>query len=285
MYELALFAGAGGGILGGKLCGFDIIGAVEIEKYPREILLQRQRDGIFPEFPVWDDVCTFREDNPETRDFINKLKSIKDQLIITGGFPCQDISSAGKGKGIKEGTRSGLWFEMARIIDEIRPRQVLVENSPALTRRGLGIVLGGLAQMGYNAQYGVLGADDAGAPHIRKRIWIVANSQELFSYGSKDNSKTGQLSTQQFRSSSSKTVLDDSTSRRQQKQREKPKKKGGISQASGSRRGAVGRSAKPNVGRMVNGVAHRVDRLKSIGNGQVPAVVQLAYAMLGWGPE
>ena len=177
MYELALFAGAGGGILGGKLCGFDCIGAVEIEKYPREILLQRQRDGILPEFPIWDDVTTFRIDNPECNEYIKRLAELEN-LIITGGFPCQDISTAGKGAGIAEGTRSGLWGEMARIIGEIRPASVLVENSPALTIRGIDRVLGDLAQMGYDAQWGVLGANDVGAPHKRARIWIVSNPSE-----------------------------------------------------------------------------------------------------------
>jgi DNA (cytosine-5)-methyltransferase 1 len=174
MYELELFSGAGGGILGGMLCGHTCIGAVEIEEYPRKVLLQRQRDGILPHFPIWDDITTFRADNPETAEYIKLLQSIREQLIISGGFPCQDISAAGTGAGIASDTRSGLWYEMARVIDEIRPARVRVENSPMLTSRGLGIVLGDLAEMGYDAEWGVLGADDVGAPHKRKRIWIMA---------------------------------------------------------------------------------------------------------------
>jgi DNA (cytosine-5)-methyltransferase 1 len=173
VYELELFAGAGGGILGGMLCGHTCIGAVEIEQYPRKVLLQRQADGILPEFPIWDDITTFRIDNPETREYIKLLQSIREQLCIGGGFPCQDISAAGKGAGINADTRSGLWFEMARVIDEIRPARIRVENSSMLTSRGLGIVLGDLAEMGYNAEWGVLGADDVNAPHRRKRIWIM----------------------------------------------------------------------------------------------------------------
>lgn len=162
MNELHLFAGAGGGILGSKLLGHRTVCAVEIEKYPRKVLLQRQRDGILPWFPIWDDICTF--DGTPWRGIVD---------IIAGGFPCQDISSAGKGAGI-EGERSGLWGQMARVVGEVRPRFVFVENSPMLTSRGLYRVLGDLAELGYNARWCVLGADDVGAPHRRKRIWILA---------------------------------------------------------------------------------------------------------------
>ena len=164
MRELALFAGAGGGILGGKLLGWRTVCAVEIDSFCRRVLLARQRDGHLPPFPIWDDVCTF--DGKPWRGHID---------VISGGFPCQDISAAGKGAGI-EGERSGLWSEMARIIREVGPRYVFVENSPILTCRGLGTVLGDLAEMGYHAKWCVLGAHHVGAPHKRDRIWILANS-------------------------------------------------------------------------------------------------------------
>jgi site-specific DNA-cytosine methylase len=96
-----------------------------------------------------------------------------------GGFPCQDISVAGKGAGL-EGERSGLWREFARIVCEVRPRYIFVENSPALTSRGLGCVLKDLAKMGYNAEWCVLGARDAGAWHKRERIWIAAYTNSLW---------------------------------------------------------------------------------------------------------
>lgn len=161
MNELALFAGAGGGILGGHLLGWRTVCAVEFASYPRRVLLARQRDGFLPHFPIWDDVRTF--DGKPWRGRVD---------VISGGFPCTDISAAGKGAGI-DGENSGLWREMARIIGEVRPRYVLVENSPMLTSRGLGRVLGDLAEMGIDADWGVLGADDAGAPHRRDRIWIL----------------------------------------------------------------------------------------------------------------
>ena len=161
MNELHLFAGAGGGILGGILCGHTCVCAVEIEEYPRKVLLQRQRDGVLPRFPIWDDVCTF-----DGRPWRGRVD------IIAGGFPCQDIAVCGKAAGIN-GDRSGLWKEMARIIGEVGPRFVFVENSPALTVRGLGDVLRDMAEMGYNAKWGVLGARHCGGPVERERIWIA----------------------------------------------------------------------------------------------------------------
>lgn len=162
--ELALFAGAGGGILGGHMLGWRTICAVEWEPYPASVLVARQNDGIFAPFPIWDDVCTF--DGKPWRGIVD---------VVSGGFPCQDISAAGGGEGIT-GARSGLWKEMARIVGEVRPRYVFVENSPMLTSRGLGTVLGDLAALGFDAEWGVLSAADVGAPHLRERIWILGYS-------------------------------------------------------------------------------------------------------------
>ena len=173
---LHLFAGGGGGILADRLLGRDIVGAVEIEKFPREVLLSRQADGILPLFPIWDDVSTFRSDNPDTAAYIEELRSISRYLCIAGGFPCQDVSVAGKGAGL-EGARSGLWREMRRIIGEIRPRYVFVENSPMLVVRGLDRVAGDLAEMGFGFRWGIVGADDSGAPHRRKRFWLWGENE------------------------------------------------------------------------------------------------------------
>lgn len=167
-YSLHLFAGAGGGLLADLLDGITPVAAVEIESFPSRILALR-----FPGLAIWDDVRTFRADNPECADAFDWFRANADRLVIAGGFPCQDISSAGKGAGI-DGERSGLWREFARIVCEIRPRLVFVENSPMLTGRGLGRVLGDLAALGYDAGWGVLGADAVGARHKRERIWITA---------------------------------------------------------------------------------------------------------------
>lgn len=164
MNELALFAGAGGGILGGKLLGWRTVCAVEYDDYARKVLMARQDDGCLDPFPIWDDVRTF--DGKPWRGIVD---------VVSGGFPCQDISAAGTGEGLG-GARSGLWMEMARIIGEVRPRYAFVENSPMLTSRGLGRVLSDLAEMGYDAVWGVLGGDSAGACHHRARIWVGAYS-------------------------------------------------------------------------------------------------------------
>ncbi len=142
--ELALFAGAGGGILGGKLLGWRTVCAVEWEPYAACVLAARQNDKVLPPFPIWDDVQTF--DGKQWRGIVD---------VVSGGFPCQDISAAGKGAGI-EGERSGMWREMARIIREVEPRFVFVENSPMLTSRRLGRDLGDLATMGVDARLGVV---------------------------------------------------------------------------------------------------------------------------------
>ena len=149
MNELALFAGGGGGIYGSLLLGHTPICAVEIEPGNRRMLLQRQADGVFPRFPIWDDVRTF-DGRP--------WAGVAD--IVSGGFPCQDISIAGSGAGL-DGERSGLWREMARIIGEVRPRYALIENSPMLVTRGLDRVLCDLAEMGFDAEWGIVGAHHA----------------------------------------------------------------------------------------------------------------------------
>lgn len=160
-----LFSGAGGGILADLLLGHQPVCAVEINEYCQQVLSARQKDGSLPWFPIFADVTQF-DGNP--------WNGIVD--IVSGGFPCQDISAAGKGAGLA-GERSGLWREMARIIGEVRPRLVYVENSPILTSRGLGVVLGDLATMGFDAGWGVVSAADTNAPHLRERIWIMANAR------------------------------------------------------------------------------------------------------------
>lgn len=165
MNELALFAGVGGGLLGSRLLGWKTVCAVEYDEHARNVLVARQNDGSLEAFPIWDDVRTF--DGRPWRGAID---------IVSGGFPCQDISSAGKGAGI-DGERSGLWREMARIVHEVRPHYVWVENSPLLVGRGLAVVLGDLAKMGYDAKWGIVGAHHAGARHKRDRCWILAHTR------------------------------------------------------------------------------------------------------------
>lgn len=161
-----LFAGAGGGILADILLGHQPVCAVEINEYCQQVLSARQKDCSFPWFPIFDDVQIF--DGRPWRGLVD---------VVAGGFPCQDISIAGKGAGL-DGARSGLWSEFARIIGEVRPRYAFVENSPILVNRGLDRVLCDLAAIGMDARWGVLSASDVGAPHLRARIWILAEAMD-----------------------------------------------------------------------------------------------------------
>ena len=164
MSELALFAGIGGGILGTHFIGINCVCAVERNEHRRVVLMRRQNERHLPPFPIWDDVQTF--DGRPWRGIVD---------VLSGGFPCQDISAAGKGAGI-DGERSSMWKHMARVVCEVKPRWVFVENSPILTIRGLGTVLRDLATLGFDAEWVVLSARDDGAIHVRERAWILATN-------------------------------------------------------------------------------------------------------------
>lgn len=275
MNELALFAGAGGGILGGHLLGWRTICAVEREPYAASVLMQRQNDGILPPFPIWDDVCTF-DGNP--------WRGLVD--VVSGGFPCQDISAAGNGAGI-DGERSGLWREMARIIGEVRPRFVFVENSPLLISRGLAVVISDLAEMGYDAQWCCISASDTGAPHKRDRIWIVASDTERESLRDKtvENVESEKPERKEFGVHGCDWHVADAEGVRRKRLNEagfSSEGQGTWTQSKSTRAScrSSGWPTEPNVGRVADGVAARVDRLKAIGNGQVPVVAATAFNML-----
>ena len=163
--HLDLFSGIGGFALAARWAGLQTIQFVELDPYCQKVLRKH-----WPDVPIHDDVKTLDGNQ------------FKDIFLITGGFPCQDISIAGKGAGI-DGERSGLWTELHRIIGEVRPHYALIENVPALTFRGGARVIGDLAEIGYDCEWQIVGADDVGAPHRRKRIWIVAYSNSTTSRG------------------------------------------------------------------------------------------------------
>jgi|TARA_Y100000034_G_scaffold46646_1_gene57448 DNA (cytosine-5)-methyltransferase 1 len=267
-----LFAGAGGGILADLLLGHNPIGACEIEKYPREVLLARQRDGYLPEFPIWDDVCTLDG---------NHWKGSVD--VLCGGFPCQDISAAGKRAGIA-GERSGLWKEYARLIREMRPRFVFAENSPLLRTRGLGVVLEDLAALGYHARWCVLGAGHVGAPHKRDRMWVLA-----YSVGGDDTTvKTEATRLDDLGAESGGFWHTDpaelgNAELLRDGWREQQQESGKETRQYRRARNQENWPTQPIVGRVAHGVAHRVDRLKAIGNGQVPQCAAMAFNILSKG--
>jgi DNA (cytosine-5)-methyltransferase 1 len=240
--ELALFAGAGGGILGGCLLGWRTVCAVEIDPYARAVLLARQRDGCLPRFPIWDDIRTF-----DGRPWRGRVD------IVSGGFPCQDISTAGKGAGIT-GPMSGLWSEMLRVIRDVRPEYCCVENSPALLRRGMDRVACPLAEMGYTLRWGVVGARHAGLYHHRDRLWILAHSASQRCEG---------------RAEPATVAEEDGRAQRH---------------AGAAYREALRRTAPPGPSllRAADGVAGRMDRhrLRVIGNGQCPQAMAMAWRLL-----
>ena len=246
---MACFAGAGGGILASSLLGWSTLAAIEIEQYPRDVLIQRQRDGCLPTFPIYRDIRHF--DGRPWRGIID---------VVSGGFPCQDISSAGTGQGLA-GDRSGLWFEMLRVIEEVRPRYVFAENSPHLRTRGLGTVIKGLAGLGYDTRWCVLGAWHTGAPHKRNRMWVYARHAI--------DAKVAYPSVIGL-------------------QRQGPHgHQGGATQDCKRQTGQLGHGGQqhqwevePRLGRVANGMANRVDRLRAIGNGQVPQCAALAWRIL-----
>ena len=290
MNELALFAGAGGGILGGQLLGWRTVCAVEWEPYAACVLAARQNDGLLPSFPIWDDVQTF--DGRPWRGVAQ---------VISGGFPCQDISIAGKGDGL-DGERSGMWRQMARIICEVGPEYVFVENSPMLVSRGLGAVLGDLSSMGFDAKWGIVGAKDVGANHQRDRIWIVAHSnsngwttrKKSRSLGTTvSEQQEGQNNSLNFEGAGSLPATEgdvpNSMLNRLQRIRS-----GGTTERQIGLRCRKGRneeqniygadstwwSVEPKLGRVADGLADRVHRLKAIGNGQVPLCAATAWGLL-----
>lgn len=271
MNELALFAGAGGGILGGQLLGWNTICAVEWEPYPASILAQRQNDGLLPPFPIWDDVRTF--DGRTWRGLVD---------VVSGGFPCQDISTAGRGAGI-EGERSGMWSEMARIIGEVRPRFAWMENSPALTSRGLGRVLGDLAALGYDCRWGVVSAADAGAPQERERIWILANASGGRFCGAGEGKVEQQRRAEIERASMVEAEMayaNGSQSQRRRLPSGVHQKHAYTDKQSGWWCSDPADDPESGLGRMAPRLAQNLDRLKAIGNGQVPQAMQLAWRTL-----
>jgi len=278
---LDLFSGIGGFALAASWVWkdkLDIVGFCEIEEYAQKVLHKN-----FPQVPIYEDIQELNG-----KDF-NNID------LITGGFPCQDISIAGKGAGI-EGKRSGLWSEMCRIIGEVRPKYAIIENVPMLIHRGLKRVLCDLAEIGYNAEWQVIGADDVGAWHRRKRIWIVAYPKcSSWNEGSKKKGgirgqfkkrntrnksfrpREAQFSTNILSNTNGKRLFSSTSSRNNGKKGQKPTNEQSSRQnTSRAKRGLSSYwTTEPSVGRVAHGISNRVDRLRGIGNAIVPQVAKL----------
>lgn len=281
MRMLDLFSGIGGFALAAESVwdNLEIVGFCEIEEFATKVLKKN-----FPNVPIYDDVRTL---NTET---------IEGQIdLLVGGFPCQDISQAGKGVGI-EGERSGLWSEMFRIISDLRPKFVIAENVSAITFRGLDRVLSDLAQIGYNAEWQCISASSVGAWHKRERIWIIAypNSNSFGHLHSKPEEFATERGKPTFSNSTSicKTLPNSSGIR---PQTEKENKELGRTRPTKSssrdriqiREGSISQS---RLGRMADGLSYWMDepkgiprvgkdvidrkgRIKGCGNAIVPQVI------------
>ena len=256
----SLFSGIGGIDLGFEWAGIETKWQVEIDEYCQKLLSIR-----FPHTKKFTDVRKVGSHNLEKVD------------IISGGFPCQDISVAGKGAGI-EGERSGLWTELHRVISELRPRFAFIENVPMLTIRGGGRVISDLAEIGYDAEWQIVGADDVGAWHRRKRIWIVAYSEHNGSSPTdgqrekiESSKQTGKKSIGEFEGRSDLQDVPDTTSKRRCGGDTTRKNAKDVGELRRSERFGYW-SFEPDVGRVAHGIPKRVDRLKGIGNAVVPYI-------------
>lgn len=235
MNVLSLFSGIGGLELGLERAGMSTVGQVEINPFCQKVLAKH-----WPSVPRHDDVRTTVEWwEMEERPRVD---------LICGGFPCQDISNAGKQAGIT-GERSGLWKPMRDTIRYLRPRYVLIENVSSLAVRGLDVVLADLAGIGFDAEWATLRASDFGAPHNRERLYVVAYPQGVDGGGGNFVEGGGvgrsQVSVGELRG------LDLSARRRAADQWVE---------------------AEPRVARLVDGIPDQLDRIKALGNAVVPAV-------------
>ena len=223
MNELALFAGAGGGLLASSLLGHNIVCAVERDEYCIEVLIQRQNERILPCFPIWDDICTF--DGRSWKGTVD---------LVSGGFPCQAFSSAARGRNIGE---KNLWGEMRRVIGEVCPEFVFAEN---VSKKAVLQAQEDLVQDGYKCKYIKLSAKDVGADHERDRFWLLAHSDYHSELCCSEHAEAQEL----------------------------PKLRNGVWETF------------PGELRVSDGVAFGMDRLKAIGNGQVPLVAAVAFSKL-----
>ena len=261
----SLFAGIGGFDLGFERAGMVCKWQVEIDDYANRVLSKH-----------WPAVHRERDIRQCGRHNLQRVD------VICGGFPCQDISYAGLGAGL-EGERSGLFFEAIRVVRELQPRIVVLENVAALLTRGLDRVLGTLAEIGYDAEWHCIPAAAVGAPHIRDRVFLLGWNTDSSNDNSVEarnlkNAITSRISSRSHKTKSSVLANTSDTNRRPdgfvatssgQKQRQQ------FGRAIG---GTVPRAdwwaVEPAVGRVADGVPDRVDRLRGLGNAVVPQVAE-----------
>lgn len=239
----------------------------ENDRYCQGVLLSRMQSGDIGTAAIWSDVRTF---NHET---------IRDIDIVYGGFPCQDISLAGHGAGL-EGERSGLFWEIHRIVGELRPQFVFLENVAAITVRGGREIAGSFAALRYDCRWGLLSAYDVGAPHRRERWWLLAANtdgirgwlQQIKKSECENSSDFINDGIAKFMANTNRTGLPGTG--------EKKSSIAGRNVESNGRGPWPTWSIEPDVDRVAYGVPARVDRIKGLGNAVVPAQSREAFRRL-----
>jgi len=303
-----LFAGHGGGLLADLILGHKPVVAVEWDGYACQVLRERAADGWFPGLRVWEgDVRLF-----DPSEYAGSVD------CIHAGFPCQDISVAGKQAGVSEGTRSGLYREVLRIAGVVRPKQLFLENVSAILSNGLGTVLGDLAALGYDCRWLCIRASDVGAPHHRDRWFLLANAngndggaggmgQNTRPDGRDESSGMGEVladtpnkglherrgfdglgkdvqivrGNERDGVSSCNKEKESILADTDSAQRQRDKRAQRIDAQHANPSSSSWWAVEPRLGRVANGVPNRVGKLKGYGNAQVPLQAATAYRLLG----
>ena len=290
MKELSLFSGAGGGVLGTQLLGWETIGYVEYNEYCQRVIRQRIEDGCLDNAPIFSDVNTFISEG-----YADAYKGMVG--VISAGFPCQPFSVAGK-RGAEDDPRN-CWPQTLDIIRRVRPRYCLLENVGGLLSRKhryFETILKDLAESGYDAWWKVISAAEVGGPHKRDRLWIVAHSnssRKLQSEGSEQDKWRRFSYSSQALADAHPGYVGQKEKVRSRRYTSEPSSEDATDTSSSGLEGwelPIGEEeaytttgstcwwdTEPRVGRVAHGMAHRVDRLKALGNGQVPAVAATAF--------
>jgi DNA (cytosine-5)-methyltransferase 1 len=237
MRELSLFSGAGGGLLGTKLLGWEHLGYVEFNEYCQKVIRQRIEDGILDRAPIFSDIRAFIDEG-----YADSYQGMVD--VVTAGFPCQPFSVAGKQAG--EDDPRNMWPQTIDVIRRVRPRFAFLENVPGLLHNEyIRRIFGDLAELGMDVSWCVLGADDLGFCHHRKRLWMVCKHT---------SSGFGEVERQIRRGRGFWKQVPRYT--------------------------YSPRESEPGMVAVADGMAKPIHELKSLGNGQVPAVVRAAWHLL-----
>lgn len=279
LYGLDLFSGIGGNTLGLRQY-IKTIAYCETDRHAQSVLLSRMSDGSIEPAPIWDDVTTLSGDKFDTP--ID---------IIVGGFPCQDISVAGRGAGLA-GERSGLFFEIMRLAKEVKPTFLFLENVPAIRTWGLDVVIQELTEAGYDCRWTMLSAANVNAPHKRERWFCLARRRLSDTECQYDQSNARSMEPAQGKgwqqerrdgpdSLGPNVAYSDDTRLEGRDGEVLPKRTSQwITRSGGAYLSGSWWETEPNVGRVVDGCALRVDRLKRLGNGVVPLQAKTAFEIL-----